>query len=319
MGRLLKKFSKGRGFTLIELLVVIAIIAILIGLLLPAVQKVREAANRTQCSNNIKQIVLATHNFHDSYKKLPPAEGVPTGQWNPYAGNWNSGSPTNNYGTLFFYILPFIEQKNLYVQANGNSHNVGGNVVPIYLCPSDPSVANAGTYGGCGVMQGANIQRNGFGSCNYACNVLVFEPRGTKNLMASMPDGTSNTVVIAERYRNCSPDGAHGGGCTLPAWAWNTTVNGGDPWSSPSFGANTDGIWQMNAGGADLSSGSLPFQGGPSPQQCNWWVTQGGHESGMEVGMGDGSVRTVTSGVSVQTWIWACNPGDGNPLPNDWN
>jgi len=307
MGRLLKKFSKGRAFTLIELLVVIAIIAILIGLLLPAVQKVREAAARTQCSNNIKQIVLATHSYHDAYKVLPPAEGAPKG-FNPYG---TYGSPTGAYGSFFFYILPYIEQKNLFVLANGNSHNVGGTVVPIFLCPSDPTGPSSG---GCGVMQGPAIQRDGFASSNYAANAIVFNPVGPGTLLTAMPDGTSNTVVLAERYRNCGPSS---GGCTLPAWAWNTIVNGGDCWTSPTFGAElVNG--RMNCGGAALSDGNTPFQVGPSPTQCDWYVTQGGHEGGMMVGLGDGSVRPVNQGVSVTTWRNACTPHDGAPLGNDW-
>jgi len=314
MGRLLRRFPKGRAFTLIELLVVIAIIAILIGLLVPAVQKVRAAADRTTCANNLKQIVLAAHAYVDVYKKVPPVEGSPVV---PHSyGTYKA--PMGTYGTFFFYILPYVEQGNLYKLANGDSMNLPGQVVPLYLCPSDPSVVNANSYGGCGVMQSNTVQRNGYGSSNYAANVMVFEPRGPGSLLTSMPDGTSNTVAITERFRNCSPDGANGGGCTLPAWAWNTIRNGGDPWSSPTFGAQTDGIGQMNAGGADYSSGSLPFQAGPSAQQCNWYVTQGGHDGGMLAGMGDGSVRVVTQGVSVTTWRNACTPSDGNPLGNDW-
>ncbi|MBI1832448.1 MAG: DUF1559 domain-containing protein [Planctomycetes bacterium] len=300
------------GFTLIELLVVIAIIAILIGLLLPAVQKVRDAAARMTCTNQVKQICLGIHNHHDTFKKVPPAEGNVNG-W----GGAN-GPKMGASGTLFFYILPFVDQDPLYKAANGNSHNVGATVVPIYLCPSDPSVTNANIYGGCGVMQSDVIQRDGFASCNYAANVMVFDPRQTKSLQTSMPDGTSVTVMIAERYRNCSPDAANGGGCTLPAWAWNTSINGGDCWTSPTFGARQAGIYQLNCNGAATSNGALPFQGGPSAQKCNWYVTQGGHSGNMVIGMGDGATRTVTSSISVATWVNACNPGDGNPLGGDW-
>jgi prepilin-type N-terminal cleavage/methylation domain-containing protein len=306
------------GFTLIELLVVIAIIAILIGLLLPAVQKVRQAALRMTCSNNLKQISLAVHDFDATHQKIPPVEGTGRGVWNPYTGNTNGTSPTGTTGTVFYYLLPYIEQDPLYKAANGDSMNVGGTIVKTFLCPADPSALNANVYGGCGVMQGDAIQRNGFGSSNYAANVMVFEPRGTKPLETSMPDGTSNTVMFAERFRNCSPDPAHGGGCTLPAWAWNTIRNGGDPWSSPTFGAQNDGIWNMNAGGAEYSYGGIGFQAGPSAQSCNWYVTQAGHTGNMMVGLGDGSVRGVSSGVSVTTWQNACNPGDGAVLGSDW-
>jgi len=314
MNAVLKALRK-KGFTLIELLVVIAIIAILIGMLLPAVQKVRDAANRMTCSNNLKQLSLAVHNYNGTFQKVPVCEGTPTGAGNPYGP---IASPSGTAGTTFFYLLPYVEQDALYKLANGDSMNVGATVVKGFLCPSDPSAVNAGTYGGCGVMQTSNIQRNGFGSANYAANVMVFEPRGSQSIEVACKDGTSNTVMFAERFRNCSPDGANGGGCTLPAWAWNTIRNGGDPWSSPTFGAQDDGIGNMNAGGAKFYNGSVGFQGGPSVQQCNWYVTQGGHSGAMVVALGDGSARTVASGVSVNTWFSACNPGDGNPLGNDW-
>src|SRR5437764_12278677 len=134
-------WRRSRGFTLIELLVVIAIIGILIGLLVPAVQKVREAAARTQCENNLRQLGLGTHNMNDTYKYLPNAD-------------WGEFPPNNQFtdksdvmrGTIFLHILPFIEQDPLYKQhLNRTPADQWGNdytmAVKTYLCPSDPTTS----------------------------------------------------------------------------------------------------------------------------------------------------------------------------------
>ena len=279
----IRAWRSKHAFTLIELLVVIAIIAILIGLLLPAVQKVREAAARTQCSNNLSQLGKAVHNYASNYNNVPP-------MWSNRGGN---------YGSLHYFLLPFIEQDNVYRLAANNSANQAGVIIKPYLCPSDST--------------STTNQWNGWGGTNYAGNVWVFNPSGPGTIITSMPDGTSNTVMFAERYQLCQPSS---GGHTDPVWAaqaWNTP-NG--YWAVAAFGYTTSNI----AGGyyPDYSYGGTAFQTAPQPSACNWYVTQSAHTGGMNVGLGDGSVRSVSSGVSVNTWVLACIPNDGGVLGSDW-
>lgn len=165
------------GLTALQLLVVLALILILLALLLPAVQKVREAAMRMQSMNNLKQLCLAMHNVNDSFRKLPPIAG-------PFAGA--------QAGTLHFYLLPYIEQDGLYRKANGKVWNddVWGQSVVTFLDPADRSAPPGGKY------------RSWLATTNYPGNWLVFKDGGA-SLPASFPDGVSNTLVFAQRYQMC--------------------------------------------------------------------------------------------------------------------
>jgi prepilin-type N-terminal cleavage/methylation domain-containing protein/prepilin-type processing-associated H-X9-DG protein len=307
------------GFTLIELLVVMSIISILIGLLLPAVQKIREAANRMKCSNNMKQIGLAVHNFELTYGKLPPAwtPDSGAGTFNSNYGNGPNGTPPPVYGTIHFMLLPFIEQDNLYqlsvrsvsfggtnynqyYSGQGSPTNVPATILQMYLCPSDPTL-------------NSNLQRYGYASTSYAANMMIFDPHGPGNVVQGMPNGTSNTVIFAERYKVCQPT-VPAGSYTGPAWAMHPAIVS-HGWDSPVFG------WHDMGGGYDPSiDGGVgyAFQVRPAPQNCVYPVTQGSHTGVMNVAMGDGSVRGVGGSVSLGTWIQACNPTQRGTLGSDW-
>jgi prepilin-type N-terminal cleavage/methylation domain-containing protein len=219
-----------RAFTLIELLVVIAIIAILIGLLLPAVQKVREAAARTQCFNNLKQMGAALHNYHSSYRRFPPGtvSKLTDPTWT-FSGNCNAFPAEQGPGWSFFaYLLPYVEQEPLYrsiqfdqpIMAAVNA-DARRTTVPTYVCPSDtlPRQVNVTTCGdppdpantpmpvtdaaGCsyvGCLGGGNANNPDplYGCYEYQPFNGVFH-RNSRIRVADITDGTSNTIGIGER------------------------------------------------------------------------------------------------------------------------
>src|SRR5262245_42968665 len=202
------------GFTLIELLVVIAIIAVLIGLLLPAVQKVREAAARTTSSNHLRQIALAVHNYNDSYQgKLPPM--VDTGTNAPTGAGLQS---------LFFNMLPYIEQDNIYKLFNRATPNTyynattgaTRNIIKVFLSPADSTASNGTTAQVTVTVTPAPAApftaswMGTFATTSYAGNGLVFKGN-TGGIPRTFVDGTANTIMFAERYQVCAGATANGG------------------------------------------------------------------------------------------------------------
>jgi len=295
---MIRTLRKLRGFTLIELLVVIAIIAILIGLLLPAVQKVREAAARMQCSNNLKQIGLAMANYAGANQdKLPP--------------QLDYGGPIA-WATFFANMLPFIEQDNVYKAAFGSGASWGAGqhaaVIKTYICPSDSSHTNGRrptdpsgwavtSYSNSNLLFGGG---NGWGQNNgyaYTNPPGVYISKGRFSI-GNIPDGSSNTVGIVERFGY------------YKAYDWAPL------WNHPSDGAHhgNQHQWTHTYG----QFGNYAPQVGIKAAQAHPYYPNSGHSTSIQVALMDGSVRGVGAGVSQTTWTYAVQPDDGQVLSTNW-
>ena len=281
-----------RAFTLIELLVVIAIIAILIGLLLPAVQKVREAAARMKCSNNLKQMGIAFHAYHDATGFLPTAGNDANAGHNP-------AQDLRDFGWCY-EILPYIEQENLQKQTSITV--IRATPLSVYGCPtrSGPRVISGNAksdYAGNGgtnpnVRPGTNcngpivLSRNGTGN-NVQPGVLRF---------ASISDGLSNTLFVAEKFVNAD----------------STCCYDNESWAGPGIDGDI-----MRGAPAVGSSWLLPEQDRKFPSAADDYKFGSAHPSVFNAMLGDGSVRSVRYSVDPTQWMRLCRREDGGTVNID--
>lgn len=318
-----------RGFTLIELLVVIAIIAILIALLLPAVQQAREAARRSQCKNNLKQIGLALHNYENTHTVFPPG-GIGYG-WCSVSTTYPGTTSIKNLNGLSL-LLSYLDQGAIAQRINSNSAMQGlttgcccsyagntegtlaGNpadngqwveqIIPAFMCPSDngnPYIGTGGCYGPAGGRRGAKTcydlitSRGALGACNRWSKIAVTSRtmfgENSNCRIRDVIDGTTNTFMVGETTLEVQ-NGEAG------AWAYRGWVmTGADP---SGVGINR---WYVPTGGAP-QAGNL----------ASWGQVGSLHTGGCHFAMGDGSVRFVSQSTNLTLLGQLATMADGNPV-----
>jgi prepilin-type N-terminal cleavage/methylation domain-containing protein len=299
-------FPCRRGFTLIELLVVLGIIAVLIGLLLPAIQKVRETSYRANCQSNLRQLGIATQSFHDTMCVLPPAYSYfPIGHNNP---------ATNFQAPTMVWLLPFLEEKNLFeaiVAQNAldtptNYNGQSPTLIKIFQCPSDATLDDA--------LKVTGDTEGSF--ANYACNGLVFGSARTTvaggvptssgwsgkgaNTLANITDGTSNTIFWIEKVSYCST-----GAVGYTRWA--------------GMGGNATPIIGSSLSPPDSLPPLIQAQFNVRINTgCVYYWPSSSHTNTIQACLGDGSVRALDSEVSKVTLNIALVPNDDLALGTDW-
>ena len=328
--------KKSLGFTLIELLVVIAIIGLLIGLLLPAVQAARESARRTTCTNNMQQLTLAVHSYHDALRRVPRV----------YHGHGHSALaggfiPSGKRGTAFWEIMPFNENASLFDSNNGDQWAAPASPsrtqIPAYICPTDVRAKvhahlPVGTQSAL-INYAINFQVAGrpefgdnvFGtSCTNTPSPYVnpdpaqtnYSPNTTMDRLFT--DGTSKTLVFAEKYRVCLVNGFHGN-----AWGGGAWVARNVPMFA--FGSR-DGLTSFTTcsgnNNGNVGANSKPQKAGNpvttmSANTCSSMRTQAFHSGSMMASFGDGSVRAIRDDIDGQTWWAICTPKEGD-LPGEF-
>src|SRR5262249_5668662 len=305
-------------------------------LLLPAVQKVREAANRAKCFNNMRQLGLATHNCHDQLQKLPPGCWwfTPNGQ-DPGTVGGSGGD-----GNVVFHLLPDIEMDNMYkstAQASGTGtiywpYNSTAQVylkaVKTYVCPSDPSVASDG------------LTDLNWGASSYAFNAQIFarcdptayndpgiwssiksggnlqEWFNAPTIPGSFQDGQANTIMFAEKYGRCKLLSPNIDGASL--WAYSDFSQRYMPAFALYVTPGKPGAALYNDINAIGFNSKFLLQPNPYLSNCNPLRASTGHSGGMNVSLGDGSARSISSSISGQSWWHAITPSSGEVLKGDW-
>jgi len=322
--------SVGRsGFTLVELLVVIAIIGILVSLLLPAVQAAREAARRTQCSNNIRQIAVALHNYHDTAGRFPPG-GI------HHAGTGQNGSSTSWRASWLVMLLPFLEREGLHAQFNfgirardsAENLQVVATVIPTFVCPSTGSRKAAwqmstssshlfakGNYGAC-FSAGSGFSSTAFSGSRMDWERSVFNASfhyGAQ--MADIKDGSSNVIAVSEILTRDSKDDGRG------AWAYPTGsfFSGGNQdvcdrdIRLPPNGIALDDCLADKPAFCVSSATDVQLRCIANGNRPNI-AARSYHPGGVHAMLADGSIKFINDQIATDTWTRLLCIHDGEPI-----